>query len=490
MPDPPRHRHEPDDAPTPRRVAVIGGGLAGLVAAHRLAGRPPGSPKIEVSLFEASDRFGGILRSVRDGEWLVEHGPDMLQTKPAAVSLIERLGLEGQAIGTETRYRGALVLKDGKPVPVPSGFALMSPNRPRSLATTPLLRPAGRARAIAEAFVPPGPPDADPSVADFARRRFGVEAFERLVEPLVAGIYTGDAERISLRATLPRFLDDERRHGSLTRAATSRRTSGSRGGGIGPAAADADTGARYGEFLSFPDGIAELTDRLAERLDAADRVFLRPSTPVTAVTPAEDDWRVAIADGPEERFDDVVLAVSAAVAARLCVTCGPLADRLAALRHASSAVVITRHRLADVGDPLAAFGLVVPTAENRSAIAISFTSRKFPGRAPEGHVLLRTFLGGVKKPSLLERTDEELIEMTRRELAEILDAKPPDHAEVVRWPGAMPQYEVGHLERIAELDRSVAESPGLHLCGLSYRGVGIADVIAEAEKTAETVAER
>ncbi|MEM1063696.1 MAG: protoporphyrinogen oxidase, partial [Planctomycetota bacterium] len=227
MPDPSRHCSEADDAPTPRRVAVIGGGLAGLVAAHRLAGRPPGSSKIEVSLFEASDRFGGILRSVRDGEWLVEHGPDMLQTKPAALSLIERLGFEGRAIGTSSRYRGALVLKDGKPVPVPSGFALMSPNRPRSLATTPLLRPAGRARAIAEAFVPPGPPDADPSVADFARRRFGVEAFERLVEPLVAGIYTGDAERISLRATLPRFLDDERRHGTVAKRMTPRRPAGS-----------------------------------------------------------------------------------------------------------------------------------------------------------------------------------------------------------------------------------------------------------------------
>lgn len=476
-----------DGKTPPKRVAIVGGGLAGLTAAYRLTELTDRSERaVEITLFEATDRFGGILHSVRDGDWLVERGPDMLQMKPAATALLDRLGLAGRAIGTESTHRGAMVLHDGRPTRVPAGFALMSPNRPRSLATTPLLDPAGRARAIAEAFVPPHVPEADPSVAAFARRRFGDAAYDALIEPLVAGIYTGDGDRLSVRATLPRFFDDEQTAGSLTRAAARRRDDQA-SGGVGPAAAEPSSGARYGEFVSFPDGVSELTDTLATRLAQDARVALRPSEPVRTLSRDGLRWRVET-ERTAESFDSVIAAVPGPTASRLLAAEPELAAAIAAIPHASSAVVVSRYRLEDVADPLPAFGLVVPSAAGRDVIAISYTSRKFPGRAPDRHVTLRTFLGGVRRPELCDLDDDRLIEIVAREHAEILGAKNPLASEVVRWPEAMPQYEVGHLTRVAEIERLLSERPGLYACGLSYRGVGIADVIADAERTAESIA--
>jgi oxygen-dependent protoporphyrinogen oxidase len=470
------------------RVAIVGGGLAGLAAAFRLTelARETNRP-LDVTLFEASTRLGGAIETVREGGYLIERGADsFLTAKPAAVRLCERLGLAGELIPTDERYRGALVLRNGKPLPVPEGFNLMTPAKVWPVITSPILSPAGKLRLLAEAFVPPRRSEEDESLASFVRRRFGREAFERLVQPLVSGIYTADPEKLSLAATLPRFPEMERRHGSLIRAARRNRR----------AMADGESnasGARYGLFVGLREGMEQLFAALRDRV--REHATVVTGSLVAAVRRNQTGWHVEAAGlpaggmPPSAPFDSVILALPARQSASLLSAFAPdLAVMLARIPYASSAIVLTGHRLDDVTHPLDAFGLVVPTIEKRDVLAISFASRKFPGRAPEGHILLRTFVGGATRPEMLDQSDEELVATTRRELASFLGARgEPDLTLVARHENAMPQYHVGHLDLVRQIESAAARHPGLALTGSAYRGVGIPDVIADAERAAEAI---
>lgn len=464
------------------RVAVVGGGLAGLAAALRLTdlGREVGKPVL-VTLFEASGRLGGAIETVREAGYLVERGADsFLTAKPAAVRLCERLGLADQLLPTDPRYRGALVLRDGRPVRVPDGFNLMTPTKLWPVVTTPILSPMGKARLLAEAVVPRRTADGDESLGSFVRRRLGREAFERLVQPLVSGIYTADPEKLSLAATLPRFPEMERKHGSLIRATFRNRRALSEG------EANA-SGARYGLFAGLREGMGQLFDALRTRVRAAAEV--RTGVRVERVRRDADGWLVETADHQREKFDGAVVALPAyAAGAVLNDMDNELARSLLKIAYASSAVVVTGHRLEDVQHPLDAFGLVIPTIENRDVLAVSFASRKFPGRAPAGCILLRTFTGGATRPDMAERTDEELVAVVRRELSSLLGVSGmPELTVVSRYERAMPQYHVGHLDLVRRIETAAARHPGLELTGSAYRGVGIPDVIADAERAVGAV---
>lgn len=475
----------PADA-APARVAVIGGGLAGLTAALRLAelARESGRPA-DVTLFEASDRLGGAIETVREAGYLVERGADSFLTKPAAVRLCERLGLAGELIPTDERYRGALVLRGGKPVRVPDGFNLMTPAKIWPVIKTSILSPAGKLRLLSEAFIPRRADDAEESLGAFVRRRLGRETFERLVQPLVSGIYTADPEKLSLAATLPRFIEMERRHGSLIRATLKNRSAMSEG------EANA-SGARYGLFAGLREGMEQLFAALRSQVREAATV--KAGTRVTGVRRDADGWRVQAvgAVGADEPFHAVILAMPAHRAAGLLDgTDAELTSELRAIPYASSAIVVTGHRFADVAHPLDAFGLVIPTIERCDVLAVSFASRKFPGRAPEGRVLLRTFVGGATRPEMLDRSDDDLVALVRRELDSLLGVRgTPDLTLVTRYENAMPQYHVGHLDRVRRIEAATARHPGLDLTGSAYRGVGIPDVIADAERAAENVFSR
>lgn len=481
------------DEPTqhPLRVAVIGGGISGLAAAHRLIelARESGRP-LQLTLFEASDRLGGVIETLHIDEFLVEAGPDMFITnQPAALNLCERIGLGDELIPTDTTHRGSLVLRKGRPVRVPDGFMLLSPAKIWPVLVSPIFSPLGKLRMGLELLLPRRRSDDDESLADFVRRRFGSEALDRLIQPLVGGIYTSDPEKLSLKATMSRFIDMEAEHRSLILA--SRRQ----------AASDAQkpdfegSGARYGLFAALRDGMEGLPRRLASLIDPA--CDIRLSTSITGLSLNPDRTvTLTTSDGTDGQFDRVVLAVRAPQAAEVLATAhgsaskevGDLVCELKQINYASTAVVVSGHKLSDIEHPLDAFGLVVPEIEGRRVIATSFTSRKFPGRAPDGHVLLRTFVGGAMQPELLAHTDEEILEIVRLELESILGVRgTPDFARVCRWHNAMPQYHIGHCGRVARIESLATSLPQIELAGNAFSGVGIPDCVRSGESAAERV---
>jgi oxygen-dependent protoporphyrinogen oxidase len=347
--------------------------------------------------------------------------------------------------------------------------------------TTRLLSLRGKARMLAEYFVPARPSAGDESLSSFARRRFGDEAFERLVQPLVAGIYTADPEKLSLAATLPRFLEMEQQHGGLIRAARKRR---------GEETSDG-SGARYSLFVTPREGMQTLTTALAAKLPP-NSVHL--GARIESVQPAgEGGWTLQIAgDDAPERFDGVILATSAPMTSQLTRPWdAELADTLAEIPYAGSAIAIVAYDERQIARRVDAFGLVVPDVERRDMIAASFSSLKFPGRAPQGKVLVRVFLGGAMRPDLVAASEEQIRMIVKRELGELIGVTgEPCLFRVARWPSAMPQYHLGHLDRVARIMERVAAWPGLQTAGSAYTGVGVPHCIRSGEAAAEEIVKK
>ncbi|MHC4877320.1 MAG: protoporphyrinogen oxidase [Planctomycetota bacterium] len=490
-----------------RRVAVIGGGISGLVAAHRLIEQSQPDAPIDVTLFEASDRIGGVFGTIHVDDYLVETGADMFITnQPAAVKLCERLGIADELIPTDPTHRGSLVLRNGRPVRVPEGFMLLSPAKVWPVLKSPIFSPLGKLRMGLEYLLPRKTGSEEESLAAFVHRRFGREAFERLIQPLVGGIYTADPEKLSLKATMPRFLDMERQWRSLIRA--SRRTASNSAGEdeSGSASETNGSGARYGLFTAPRHGMSVMLDRLKEIVESSGtlrtgtRIASLQRTPDGRFTLRVEDHQNAATSSPpaDEQFDGVVVALRTHHAAELLEQaadapdgadlpeCQRLNELLRSIEYSSAAIVVSGHRLADIEHPLDAFGLVIPHIEGRRILAVSFTSRKFPGRAPEGRVLLRTFIGGALQPELLEQSDEELFQVVREELESTLGVHgEPDFQHIVRYEQSMPQYHLGHLDRVSAIESLTHAVPGFELVGNAYRGVGIPDCIRYAESAVD-----
>jgi len=464
------------------RVVVIGAGLSGLTAARRVvdtARRP-----VEVVVLEAKGRAGGAIWTDRADGFTLEGGADSFITnKPGGVELCRELGLGDQLIGTDTRHRRSFVVRRGRLVPVPDGLVLMAPRKLGPILASPILSWRGKARFLLDLVLPRRRDDSDESLASFVRRRLGREAFERLVQPLVGGIYTADPEELSLQATLPQFPAMERDHGGLIRG-------GLRQGRLERIAAGPDglaaSGARYGLFVTLSGGMDELPKALVAGLP---RGALRLDTPVRKVVRPEGGapWRVEPLDGPPIEANAVILTTEAPASARLIDGFDPeLALHLRAIPYASSAVVQLGYRRDQVAHPLDGFGAVVPAIEGRSILAASFTSVKFPSRAPEGTVLIRVFIGGATQPELFDLDDDAMIALARRELGELIGAVgEPLVARVDRHPRAMPQYTLGHLDRVAAIRTRLARHPRLFLASNAFDGVGVPDCIRGARRAAD-----
>jgi oxygen-dependent protoporphyrinogen oxidase len=463
------------------RVVIIGGGLSGLATAHRIVERSSGSRRpVEVVVLEAKDRVGGTIWTHRAEGFTLEGGADSFITnKPWAVDLCRSLGLADQLVGTDPQHRRSFVVRQGRLVPVPEGFVLLAPNRLGPMLTTPILSWRGKLRLLLDLVLPRKDDDADESLASFVKRRLGREALDRLVQPLVGGIYTADPNDLSLKATLPQFAAMERAHGSLIRAAF-RQARQAR------SAERNASGARYGLFATLAEGMDTLPRALAAALPAE---TVRTGAAVRRLSRADprSPWVVELLDGPPIEAGAVVLATEAHAAARLVDGFDPdLALRLRAIPYASSAIVNIAYRRDQVAHPLDGFGAVVPQIEGRSILAISFLSVKFPGRAPSGTALFRVFVGGATQPDLFDRDDEMLVAVVRQELADLLGAVgEPLLAEVGRHPRAMPQYTLGHIDRVAAIRAQLARHPGLILTGNAFDGVGIPDCVRAAHSAAD-----
>ncbi len=463
------------EEPTPPRIAVIGGGITGLAAAWQLQQKVEGTG-FQYTLLEASGRWGGKIRTERiDGfgvsPFVVEAGPDAFVTqKPWALELARELGLEERLLGTDDRRRRTYVRVQGRLTPLPEGIMLIVPTRFRPFLTSRLFSLRGKLRMGLELFIPPRQDETDETLADFIRRRLGAEVLDRLGEPLLAGIYNADAERQSLLATFPRFRELERRYGSLTRGmwAMRRRTRHPAGASPRPL------------FMSFRTGMAELVEALVPRLTGD----LRLNTRVEGLERRPTGgYRLRLSDGGTLEASGVILAIPAAGAAHLLADLAPeAAARLRALRTVSTGTVSLAFRAQDA-PRLEGFGVVIPRSEGRAINAITWTTAKFPERAPEGYELVRVFFGGSRTPHTFALEDTELLATVQRELAEILGIRAaPLFHRIHRWPRAQPQYDVGHLERVAAIEAALP--PDIRVVGSPYRGVGIPDCIHQGREAA------
>ncbi len=457
-----------------RRLAIIGGGITGLAAAHRaqrlLEGSPLGGDGFEITLLEREERLGGKIVTEQEGGFLLEGAADSFLTrKPAALALCEELGVAGRLVGQLPQPVRSFVMHRHELYPLPEGFSGMVPTNLDALLATPLLSQAAKHRVQMEPSIPPDGPSGDESIAHFMARRLGPEVFELLVEPLLSGIYAGDASTLSLMATFPRLREMERRSGSLLK---------------GLAAERAAQAASQPPFVTFPEGMGELVRILGAGLSGT---RIRTRAEVRTVEEGEGGrYLIGLSDGSAVEADAVILATPAFASASLLTRLDPaLAELLATIPFASVAVIHLGFRRSDLERPLEGYGYLIPQVEESDLLACTWTSSKWGGRAPEDAVSVRVYAGRYGREKVTERPDHALLELARAELAATLGVSAqPILSRVYRWERALPQYTLGHLDRLDAIEGRALAHQGLLLAGASYRGVGVPDCIDSGTRAA------
>jgi oxygen-dependent protoporphyrinogen oxidase len=463
-----------------KTIAIIGGGITGLAAAFRAQ---TVLPDARVVLLESSDRVGGVLQTESVDGYLIEQSADMFTTDPpAAIELCQQLGKTNELIQTQPTPDRAYVATDDSIHPVPRGLSLMLPNDLGAVMNSPLLDPSARQRFAAERDVPVGSWANDESLESFAIRRFGKTAFDHLIQPLVAGIYTADPKRLSMKATMARFVEMEKQYGSLIRAAEATRKQ--------PNESQA-SGARYGMFRAPQHGIGQLVSWLQDALTDVD---MRTDCPVKSIEKSNASWLIdtlpAGSQAETVSVDGVVMAIPAQVSGQLLKSVDTrLEQSLSKIEAASSAIVVMGIDRSQIEKDFHGYGIIVPSVLNRQVIATSFSSNKFGGRAPKGKLLIRSFIGGALQRELVDLDDQQLVNLATQELKKTVGFHGnPELTRVFRWRKCMPQYHLGHLDLVAEIERLVGQHTGLEIAGNSYRGVGIPACIESGSGAIERLA--
>lgn len=468
-----------------KRVVIIGGGMTGLAAAHALE---KASERCRVTIVEANAQLGGNLRTIRHNGFIIDEGPDSwVAAKPHATRLAREVGLGDELIGTRADTRRVYIAWQRKLYPMPEGLILGVPTEVRPFLESELLGWDAKLRAGLELIVPAHSwkdDDDDESIASFVSRRLGTDICDRIVGPLLGGIFAGDPSALSVRACVPQLVEAERDHGSLVRAMRALREKRRAALAAGKGESSA--------FLSLKRGVGDLVVNVAHRLRDAE-VFTSRSVHAIARLPEGDPrgrWGVDTSDGVLHS-DDVVLAVPGGAAARLVADVdAELSSMCGAIEYASTATVFLAYRRSDVRHPLDAFGFLVPRSEGRSILAATFVSSKWDERAPAGQVLLRVFIGGAGNEELALRDEDELVHIARTELKDFLGIdREPTFTKVFRFERASPQPHVGHLAHVRRLLARAATHPGLHIGGNGYIGTGIPDAVRQGEEIAARIAE-
>lgn len=462
-----------------KRIAIIGGGISGLSAAITIErARAAGAP-LEYRIYEAGPRLGGVLRTEQVDGCVVEGGPDSFLTeKTWGLDFVRSIGLGDQLISSNDAQRKTYILVNGRLEPIPDGLMFMVPTRIAPIVTSRLFSLPAKFRMAAEYFRKPKASDKDDTVAELVERHFGPEMVDRLADPLLAGVYGGDASQLSAAAVLPRFVEMEKKYGSLSRGMLAARKQMA-------AAAKSKSATARPLFTSLRNGMRQLVDTIVPKLQPG---AAHVGNPVVGLTRARSGWLVAAIQGPPEEFDAVVLALPATAASTLLRNLAPpLADELGLIPYSSSITVNLGYERSDLHSLPPGFGFLVPRSEQRRMLACTFVHVKFPHRAPEDRGILRCFIGGARDESVFQLSDEELVEMVRSNLADILRlTAEPRFQRVYRWRGAMAQYTSGHLARVQRIRRLEGEMPGLYLAGNAYQGIGVPDCIASGESAARS----
>jgi protoporphyrinogen/coproporphyrinogen III oxidase len=466
-----------------KHVVIVGAGISGLAAAHALQARAASSGvPLTCTLIEAEDRCGGKILTHRIDDFVIEAGPDsFLSQKPWALDLCRALGLSEQLINTNETPEKAFVYSRGRLRPLPDGLVVVVPAKLGPFLRSGLLSWAGIARMGLDFVISKGPAAQDESLAAFFRRRFGAEAFERLIEPLMAGIYAGDADDMSIRATFPRFVEFEQKHGSLLRGMLA---SKSLNGGGRP---------RRTTFVTLKGGLSTLVDALLPRITTSGVKVLYgqrvAAIRARSMRSVSSPYELLLESGSSVPADAVVLATPAFASAALVRGLSPEASALlAAIPYASTATVSLAYHTTELGPLVRGFGFVVPRVEHRDLLAATWTSLKWSHRGPASHTLVRCYVGGVGREAIALADDISMIRRVRDELYAIAGiTHEPVYAEVNRWERGMPQYQVGHLQRLDKIQGQLQSYRGLYLTGSAYRGIGIPDCIRDGTETAERV---
>jgi protoporphyrinogen/coproporphyrinogen III oxidase len=456
-----------------KRIAIIGGGISGLAAAFTLEEQRRAGAPVEYALFESSPRFGGVIVTERVENFIVEAGPDSFLTeKPWAAELCRKLGLDNQLIGSNDAQRKTYILANRRLVTIPDGLMFMVPTKLIPTILSPLFSLRTKLQMAREWFHTSKQVNADETVASFVERHYGTEMVERLADPLLSGIYGGEASNLSMRAVLPRFLEMEAKHGSLGRAMMAGR------------AKTAPNSSRP-LFTSLKDGMQLMVDTLVTRLSQS---ALHLNRPVRSLRPQENDWLIS-AGHESYRFDAVIVATPAHAAATLLQDAShDLASELRDIPYSSSVTVTLAYDQNVRAMLPPGFGFLVPHCEGKRLLAATFVHNKFSGRAPADRALIRCFLGGSRDQQILQSSDEEIVRIVREELKQILGfADEPLFTRVYKWNAAMAQYTVGHLERVDRIKHFCEALPTLVLAGNGYRGIGVPDCVRSGVEAATTL---
>ncbi|HEV2730301.1 MAG TPA: protoporphyrinogen oxidase [Terriglobales bacterium] len=457
-----------------KRIAIIGGGISGLCAAftleqHRRAGVP-----LEYVMYESTSRLGGVISTELVDKCVVEAGPDSFLTeKPWAADLCRELGLGDQLIGSDDDERKTYILVKGRLRPMPDGLIFMVPTRMLPAVFSRLFSPLTKLRMLREWFYQPYLSSKDESVAEFVERHYGNELVDRLADPLLSGVYGGEASQLSVRAVLPRFVQMEASHGSLGRAILAAQKK----------AAHSATATPRPLFTSLKRGMQQMVDALAARLPPSS---IRLATPVQQLGSEENGWMISASSG-QEHFDSLIIATPAHAAAKLLLSAArELANELRSIQYSSSVTLTMGYDRSVRSSLPPGFGFLVPRSEGKRLLAATLVHNKFPQRAPEDRALIRCFLGGSRDEEILQLPEDEIIRIARQELREILGVSAePLFARIYKWKAAMAQYTVGHLDRLERIDRLRQQIPGLALAGNAYRGIGVPACVHSGMQAAE-----
>lgn len=458
-----------------KRVVIVGGGISGLAAVYRLKQI---APDFALTLIEAEDRLGGKIVTEKVDGFVIEGGPDtFLAVKPRGIGLCRELGLEEHLHGTNERTRRSFIMHKSELHEIPEGLTGLIPSRLAPILKSKLFSLRGKLRMGLDVFIPARRENGDETLAAFVKRRLGNEAYASLIGPLMSGIYAGDGEQLSLGATFPQLRQMELNHGSLIRGVLAARKNG---------AAQPKSAKIQSAFLAPRGGMGEIIAALERKLHDID---IRLGTRAQHINTHASAYTLTLEGGETLHADAIILAAPAFVSADLLSDLDPQLCRvLRDIRYVSTATVSVAYPRDAVPHTLNGYGYIIPRDEGRSILACTWTSSKLSQRAPEGFALFRAFIGRDGQESVLDRTDEGLIQLVRDELRSTLGiTKAPILSRVFRWPQAMPQYTLGHLDRLAQIDQRLAAHHGLFVVGNAYRGVGIPDCIASGEQAAEKI---
>ncbi|MEK6725397.1 MAG: protoporphyrinogen oxidase [Deltaproteobacteria bacterium] len=481
-----------------KRVVIIGGGISGLSTVLYLKEQAASAGhEIEYLLIEKGSRLGGNIYTEKVDGFLIEGGPDcFLSEKPWAAQLCRHLGLGDQIMPTTEENKGTFVLSKGRLHEMPDGLILMVPTKITPLITTSLFSWMGKLRMGLEIFIPPRHSKEDETLGSFVRRRLGKEALDKIAEPLVAGVHAGDPETMSMRASFPKFMEMEDEHGSLIKGMLARMRKAKE-------VQRASSGPRPTMFMTLKGGLSDMINAIVSRLGSSSVklntsvsrveekngkyfVYLSGDSPDSTASLSSARKPVTVPFGDAIEADSVIFSTPAHISSSLLVGLdNPLSEKLQTIPYVSTATVTLAFNASEAKLPKS-FGFVIPRVEERKIMAATFISRKFAGRCSDEYVMIRCFVGGSKKEHLVALNDKEMVDMVRGELKDIIGLNAePVLSRVYRWRKAMPQYTIGHLERVRWISERVHQHPGLYLTGSAYNGIGISDSIREGEITAK-----